>query len=305
LHVAVAIVGFRNSGDIIRCLNALAQSLFEDFEVVICENGGTEAFEILKTELPPALPSGQKVSIICSPTNLGFAGGVNNCIRATPTADAWWILNPDTEPSPKALHNMVVRLNEGDCDGVGNTLILSGGLVQSHGGIWQSWLGRAVSIGIGESSEKKFNRAEIEKKQNYLNGASMIVNRRFLNRTGMMREDYFLYCEEVEWCLRATRQGIKLGFAEEASVLHHVGTTTGRNRDAGSQMSPSVYLGHRNVILMTKDCFPDRLFFVALCSVLLIPLRFIRRGTWRQLENAYSGWMAGLRGERGRPEWMA
>jgi GT2 family glycosyltransferase len=199
---------------------------------------------------------------------------------------------------------MVARLSEGDCDGVGNTLILSSGRVQSYGGVWQSWLGRAVSIGIGESSEKRIDRAEIEKRQNYLNGASMMVNRRFLNRTGMMREDYFLYCEEVEWCLRAVRQGIRLGFAEDAAVLHHVGTTTGRNRDAGSSMSPSIYLGNRNVILMTKDCFPARVLFVALSLGLLISLRFIRRDTWRQLENAYSGWTAGLRGERGRPKWM-
>jgi hypothetical protein len=44
MHVAVAIVGFRNEGDIVRCLGALEASTHRDFEIVICENGGPEAY---------------------------------------------------------------------------------------------------------------------------------------------------------------------------------------------------------------------------------------------------------------------
>jgi len=38
---------------------------------------------------------------------------------------------------------------------------------------------------------------------NYILGASMLIDGTFLSRAGHMRDDYFLYCEEVEWCLRA------------------------------------------------------------------------------------------------------
>ena len=47
MHVAVAIVGFRNAGDIVHCLAALGASTHTDFEVVICENGGAAAYQAL------------------------------------------------------------------------------------------------------------------------------------------------------------------------------------------------------------------------------------------------------------------
>ena len=96
--VAVCIVGYRNPDDFVLCLAALARSRHADFEVVVCENGGPEAFDQLTKVLPAALPGGQPVRAILAPGNLGYAGGVNVCLAAAPDADAWWILNPDTEP---------------------------------------------------------------------------------------------------------------------------------------------------------------------------------------------------------------
>ena len=304
LHIAVAIVGFRNCSDVMRCVDALERSIYRDFEIVICENGGSDAFAALVATLGQSLSGGQKITIIEATSNGGYAGGVNQCLKSAHNADAWWILNPDTEATPEALESLVARLQEGDADGVGNTLLFPDGLVQSHGGIWQGWLARAVSIGNRQPLEKNIDRRWIEEKQNYLNGASMIVNRRFVDRAGMMREDYFLYCEEIEWCLRAARRGVRLGYAENASVIHHLGTTTGRNTAKSGLSQTFVYLGHRNAMLLTKDCFRRRLPIVAINAALAILLRFSKRFAWRQLGYAFSGWMAGLNDERGRPEWI-
>src|SRR5947208_17184567 len=98
MHVAVAIVGFRNSGDVVGCLNALSRSTHRDFEVIICENGGRDAYGTLLATIPAQLPGGQTVQAVLAPTNLGFAGGVNLCLNHAPNADAWWLLNPDTQP---------------------------------------------------------------------------------------------------------------------------------------------------------------------------------------------------------------
>ena len=113
MHVAVAIVGYRNTGDIVRCLEALAASDHADFEIVICENGGPEAYERLIAAIPQALPGGQAVRAVLAPGNLGFAGGVNVCLRETPDADAWWVLNPDTCPPPRAMAALVEKLAQG------------------------------------------------------------------------------------------------------------------------------------------------------------------------------------------------
>ncbi len=51
----------------------------------------------------------------------------------------------------------------------------------------------------------------------------------FVEVNGLMREDYFLYAEEVEWCLRAKRRGLRLGLAPAARILH-VRPTPNRTR---------------------------------------------------------------------------
>jgi GT2 family glycosyltransferase len=298
-HVAVCIVGFRNPGDILRCLTALGASTYADFEVVICENGGTAAYEALCAVLPTALAGGQTMRTLQRPDNPGFAGGVNACFGEAPDADAWWVLNPDTGPSAEALAIQMERLSAGDCDAVGCTLVLPDGKVQSHGGRWRPWLARAESIGIGSRLDEPVDAAAVEREQSYLNGASMLIGRRFLETVGPMREDYFLYCEEVEWCLRGSESGMRLGFALGAIVLHERGTTTGSGEPIQRRPKLPIYYGERNKILLTRDRYPSCLPVAAMASLALFALRCARGGAWRAFLYGLSGWWAGLLDERG------
>jgi len=300
MRVAIAIVSYRSHGDLGPCLAALAQSDHRDFEVIICENGGREAYEALSA-LPTELAGGQAVRAVLADRNLGYAGGVNRCIAEAPSAEAWWILNPDTEAHPRALAEMVARLERGDCDAVGCTVGLGAGRIQSYGGLWRRQVARAVSLGYGASVEASVDADAVEQAQNYLNGASMLVGRRFVEATGLMREDYFLYCEEVEWCLRGIEAGMKLGFAPDAFVLHHHGTSTGNSTSLRDRSALSVYLDERNKILVTRDRFPSWLLPATLAALALLLLRFARARAWRQLRQALRGWLAGVRGDRGPP----
>lgn len=305
MHVAVAIVGFRNPRDIVGCLEALGASTHADFEVVICENGGGEAWRALREVVADALPGGQGVTVHDAGGNLGYAGGVNRCIRMAPEADAWWVLNPDTRPDPTAMAAMIARLARGDCDAVGCTLRLEDGQVQSHGGIWRPWPARAVSLGHGAPREMTPEEvADLERRQNYLNGASMLMDRRFIETAGLMREDYFLYCEEVEWCLRGISLGLRLGYAPDAQVLHFQGTTTGNSTDVRQRSKTSVYLNERNRILLTRDLYPGRVAVTAVLALGLATLRFCKHRALRQLLYAIEGWAAGVLNRRGPPVWV-
>lgn len=132
-----------------------------------------------------------------------------------------------------------------------------------------------------------------------------MVGRAFIEKVGLMREDYFLYCEEVEWCLRAQTQGLRLGMAAEAFVDHHQGSTTGSANRIPDRGRLPIYLDERNKVLVTRDCFPALLMPAAAASLAMLCLRYARRGAWRQFGYGLSGWFAGLRNQRGKPGWLA
>ena len=112
--------------------------------------------------------------IITAPGNLGYAGGVNVCLRAAPDADGWWVLNPDTRPDPAALGELVARLGRGDCAAVGSTIYFADGKVQGRGGQFRPWLARAVGLDFGKALDDPPS-ADLEARLWYLSGASMMA----------------------------------------------------------------------------------------------------------------------------------
>lgn len=306
MTIAACIVGFRNIADLQGCVAALGAQTDTDLEVVICENGGAEAYRALAAALPATLPGGGAVTVIDAGANVGYAGGINVCMRARPDASAWWIVNPDARPEPSALAALRARLTEGDVDAVGGTLFWPDGRVQSHGGHWRGWLGRAESIGNGTVlASRPYTRAEVEPQLDYILGACMLISRGFVDRAGLMREDYFLYCEEIEWCLRAKALGLRLGFAPDARVLHDQGGTTGSAHSLTARPRLPIWCDERNKLLVVRDTTPARLVTAIPATFALAALRFGRARAWRQWRDAIQGWLAGLRNHRGLPPWLA
>ncbi|OQW46350.1 MAG: glycosyl transferase family 2 [Proteobacteria bacterium SG_bin6] len=302
--VAVCIVAFRDAAQIVQCLSALSASEFADYEVVICENGGPDAYAALCAAVPAQLAAGQAVTCLRAPGNLGYAGGVNQCMAARPMARAWWVLNPDTEVEPHTLGALLDRLDRGDCDAVGGILYHRRGHVQSCGGRWRPWLARAESLAGGTSLNQLPDARAIEQRMNYISGACMLIGRRFVATIGPMREDYFLYAEEIEWCLRAKAQGLRLGFAPAARLCHDQGGSTGSATAIRARPRLPIYLDERNKLLVVRDTTPWLLPVAAVASFALGAGRFARRGAWRQWLDAIEGWWAGLLGQRGVPRWL-
>lgn len=304
MYVVIAIVGFRNADDVAGCLRALERSTFADYEIVICENGGAAAYAALEAIAPKTMPGGQRVTLIEAPGNVGFAGGVNICIAASGDPDAVWVLNPDTEPQPQALAALVARLSIGDCDAVGGLLAGGDGKVQGAGGRWRPWFARSESIGMGSNIADRFDAAAIERDQNYILGASLLAGRRFLKTTGPIREDYFLYAEEVEWCLRGIERGMKLGFTPAAVIMHHQGSTTGSGTPLSRRPRLPIYMDERNKILLIHDRYKAYLPVAALAAFLLLHWRYGVKGGGGSLGHARAGWWAGVRNKRGLPPFL-
>jgi N-acetylglucosaminyl-diphospho-decaprenol L-rhamnosyltransferase len=304
MQVRVCIVGFRSPDDIVRCIDALAAQSHQSFEVVVCENGGQHSFDELRARLPATLPGGQAIQLIADHDNPGYAGGINNCIEAKGLADAYWVLNPDTLPEPDALAAMVARLQQGDADAIGGRLVNADGTLGSCGGEWIGWLAYARSIGLGQSMRNAPSQADVERKMKFISGASLLSSRRFIDVTGLMRSDYFLYCEEVEWCLRATSKGMRLGHCPEARVVHHQGSSTGSGEAVNRRGRLPVYCNERNRILTLRDTQPWLLIPGAFGALATIFYFYGKRRAWRQLGFALTAWTHGLLNRRGKPDWL-
>jgi N-acetylglucosaminyl-diphospho-decaprenol L-rhamnosyltransferase len=335
--VVVVIVSFRRTEDIVTCLASLQRGSFAAFEVVVVENGGATAFDRLKSTLfktysaesaanlrsaPVAnpkhagkaqsrydrvfLPGGQPVQLIDAGDNLGYAGAVNLALSCLNKKQAWrgvWILNPDTQPQHSALETLVSYAEKGGFGLVGGRLVDSvSKTIQMHGGArWLRLIGRSTAFGYGKAADSPADTANIERRLQWISGATTYATREFIESVGPMNEKYFLYCEDVDWSLR--RGQFRLGYAHDAVVLHAGGTTTGSSQVLGSRSALTVYLTERNKLLLTRDHFPAiyPLTVLASCAALI---EYLLRGNWRGFVVGCRGWRAGLRGETGRPEHL-
>jgi N-acetylglucosaminyl-diphospho-decaprenol L-rhamnosyltransferase len=326
----VAIVGYRNATEVRACLEALACSTEQNFSISICENGGREAYLALiaalgglveKTQVTSQIVDervvsvwtgrlsshNQLVRIYLANANLGYAGGINVCIRQlNPTEERWsavWVLNPDTEPHPQALAALVDRARQGDYAIVGSRIVFKGTKqVQAYGGRWRLMMARGANIGMYQEANTVPSSEEVERRMNYVLGASLYATNSFIHSVGLMDERYFLYCEEVDWCLR--RGDLRLGYAHE-SVVYHLGSTTiGGTAPARERSSLSVYLAERNGLLLTRRFFPKHYPLVVL-TTLLFTAKFLQAGAFKNFLVALIGWWAGVRGAIGPPpRWL-
>ncbi len=300
MHVAIVIVAYGNAAEVAACVDAVINQTYRDSHIMICENGDAAAYEKLTGSIDE-IGTDKPVTILHAPDNPGYAAGINRCMSASRDADAWWVLNPDTRPEPQALAALIERISRGDVGAAGGTLHWIDGRVQGDGGRWRGWMARAESIGNRRPLTRTIDAADVERRQNYLLGASMLVTRDFLDRVGPMREDYFLYAEEVEWFVRAGQRGVKLGFAPLARVLHGQGTTTGSANRLTVRPRLPIYLDERNKLSVVRDTTPICLITAIPAAFALLLLRYAKPGAHRQLRYALSGWWAGVKGERGKP----
>jgi GT2 family glycosyltransferase len=332
-RVAVAIVSYGRQDDVLRCIEALAASDFNYYDVVIVENAGAAAFDRLAATLgarwtentasepdrlplrgPRAdeswlrgwramLPGGQPIVVLEASDNLGYGGGINVAIRYAEVTDRYrgvCVLNPDTEADPRALGVLVRYAEDGNYGLVGCRLILIGRhCVQMRaGGAWRYFMGRGLSFGYGEAIDAPADVAAIERRLQWISGAALYATADYVRSVGLMSEKFFLYCEDLEWSLR--RGAFRLGYAHDAIIYHAHGTTIGSAAKLRDRSRLSIYLEERNGILLSREQFAAAFPLIAAVK-LLLTLDYLMRGSWPVFLVALDGWWAGMRGKSGRP----
>jgi N-acetylglucosaminyl-diphospho-decaprenol L-rhamnosyltransferase len=332
-EVPIVIVGFGHSEDIVECLRGVgSQRRCPTFEVFICENGGRAAFDALEKalsqeggpcegsveSLQPAsndfvrarrlrlAGKGTLVTIGQARENLGFAGGTNAWVRpllAKPGWTAVWILNPDTYPEPDALAALVDYARKRDKGMVGSRLMIPGrsDIASSRGLKWNKLSTTLIGLDMFAPVSPAPDPEDVERRMDSPTGPSMYVTRDCIERIGLMDESFFLYWEEVDWGIRA-KAACGVGYAHNSVVPHISGSSTGTSRSRAKRSVTAVYLGNRNKLHFVRQHHPGWFAWTVFVSFLRTG-EFLAVGSTRNFAAAIKGLVAGLRGEKGRPDF--
>ncbi|HEY1879940.1 MAG TPA: glycosyltransferase family 2 protein [Caulobacteraceae bacterium] len=327
-EAAVVIVSFRNPGDVLGCLNALAKAPAQpSFSVLICENGGTEAYDTLVAALSgmglPAVETvvgeeatpfdcldlfrlgALRVTLGKAPANLGYAGGINAWLTRLAGETAWrgvWVLNPDTTPEPDALAALVRFADDHGKGMVGSRAMFSdtAKVVRARGLKWRKLAASVQGVDIFAPADVRPDPADIEARIDAPSGCSFYVTRACFERIGMMDDRYFLLFEDLEWGLRA-KACCGVGYAYDSVVPHIGGTSIGSGKRMADRSRLAVYLEFRNRILFVRWNYSGWLAWTVFMAVLQ-SARLLFAGAPGNFAAAWDGLRAGLAGETGRPD---
>jgi GT2 family glycosyltransferase len=119
----------------------------------------------------------------------------------------------------------------------------------------------------------------------WVSGASLLVRRAVFQAVGLLDENYFMYFEEVDFCLRARRAGWTCWYVPEAEVLHLAGQSSGvTGKQAQARRRPGYWFRARRYYFR-KHFGPARAFLADLAWSLGFFSFRIRQRFQGQLDN--------------------
>jgi len=221
--VYVIILNWNGWRDTLECLTSCQKIIYPNYRVLVVDNGSTDGSEAVIRERFP------DVEMLQTGENLGFAGGCNSGIRYALDRQARyiWLLNNDTVVEPNALQALVSIMEADESIGMTGSKILyhdSPEVIWFAGGIidWQK--GDTGHTGQGETDRGQYDHV---REVDYITGCSLMAGRGMIEEVGLMDEQFFLYFEETDWCLRAGKLGYKSVYVPESVIYHKESATTG------------------------------------------------------------------------------
>ncbi len=242
--VVIVILNWNRASDTIECVDSIQNLAYPNFEIVVVDNASTDGSVVALEKKFPEL------KIIRNSRNLGYTGGNNIGIRYAldHVADHVLLLNNDTIVDKDLVHDLVSAMQRQPQAGIVSPTIYD---YQEPAKVWFAgasidWdSGESPHWGLGEQDHGQFNRVvEVDR----VSGCAMLVRRAVFDRIGLLDPDYFLYYEDVDFCVRAFKAGYKSYCVQTAKVWHKVSSSTQANR--GSDLH--AYYHARNRLLFLR-----------------------------------------------------
>ncbi|OAI07108.1 glycosyltransferase family 2 protein [Methylomonas methanica] len=224
-----AIIVNYNSGNLLKtCLDSLS-ACASNVEIIVVDNASKDDSLDVLVGIPD-------VKLVNNLVNVGFAVACNIGIRLANNNNLLF-LNPDCTIEPNALSQLIMTLAANDSVGmVGGHLINPDGTEQAGGrrAIPTPWRSFVRAFGLVRFSgrwprlffdfhlhNQPLPQQPIEVEA--ISGACMLVKREAIKDVGVWDEDYFLHCEDLDWCMRFRQKGWKIMFVPSAKIVHEQG----------------------------------------------------------------------------------
>ncbi len=287
--VYIILVNYNGAQDTLACVESLMAVEEPAFRIVVVDNGSTDdSCEILKRE------NQKRYIFLQADTNEGFAAGNNVGIRYAMQEGASFVvlLNNDTIVEPDFLHELVKACGR-DRNRVSTCRIFyekDRESVWYAGGAYNLKNGRTEHFHFGEKDGTEDFRT---RRVTFISGCCMCLPVDVLEKVGLLDEEYFLYEEDTDYCIRLRRVGVAMAYTPRGIIFHKVSASANQK----SELSQYYLLRNKYLLIRKQYQGAERVQ-----PFVYATLQFL----WRCIKGEYSfriwarAFAAGMRGETGK-----
>lgn len=202
--VSIIIVNWNGKKWLKKCLDSLLAQTYDNFEILVVDNASSdESLVFLEQNYPT-------IKTIQSKTNLGFAGGNNLGIKNASGAFLL-LLNNDTWVERNFLGRLMSELDEYKYD-----VLSPREKKYNNEKIMQGEYSSTTDV-LGHPVYVINNMPSL-----YLTGVCLLFRAELYIETGGLDDDYFMYCEEIDWFWRLNLLNKKFAYSKDI-YIHHAG----------------------------------------------------------------------------------
>src|ERR1700733_647526 len=223
--ISILIVSFNTCSILRDCLKSIPRPSGDiTLEVVVIDNGSRDdSLAMVRSEFP-------WVKTIQSEINLGF-GGANNRAYHEATGHYIVLLNSDAFLEPDSLLISFQKMEANPTVGLaGAQLVGRDGTLQPSARMFPTLLREFLTMsGLAHrfahskffgQNDRTWAGPDTEAEVDWVPGAYSIIRRDVLEKVGFFDPAFFLYCEEVDLCLRIQKAGYKIMYWPSIKVVH-------------------------------------------------------------------------------------
>ena len=206
------IVNYNSGSYALDCIRSLAGQRDVNLEIIVVDNASKDnSLELFAANMP------DEVLLIKSHENLGF-GRANNLAASRASGDFLLLLNPDTKiDDPYAIKKLLETLQRQPKLG-----LLAPAVDEPRKN--KQVLPRYRYPAANQLSYTQ-KLKQLPGKIAWVLGACMLIKRSVYNEIHGFDEDFFLYGEDVDICLRLRLVGYEIGYVDDVRIMHISGAS--------------------------------------------------------------------------------